>query len=488
MQKLQLFMCCIFLSAFLASCGQSNVPPVVQTDSVPDTSTQITSQEHKDKDYDVPRPKKDWIEALNTFAKDNPAFAGYDFSADRKELIFYVAEKHKGQKIELGSEESRGRKLGHMRKEFLELIDRSTGFPEVTNDHGVTINPRLLKMRSVKSSLSLADLNEYRAALQEFLYSGKANKLSIDFAQNKINLQVNDEVSQQIVLNFLRVNFIPVELVNLTIDVEKSLKNVFDSFRPAVGGVAVYFGTSASGVVLINPCTIGLPILADAVEGYLIASHCSFKQGTSNDGSVLFQKGEIIGNKTFDSPLYACTNNGSPTSCQNADTTFYKSTIPLTRGRIVLPAGNTGSLLTTIAADGKSDAYYDVTSVAERVGNGETIYSIGSTSGIRSATVVNWNSDVVVSAAVSNQVLKNMVTVSNTSFGAGCQGDSGGPWFQITGTTTAKFAGILSTGNTLLLKRTRLDDSLAPCYSNVSFSPVAQIRTAFPGRVFTFTR
>jgi hypothetical protein len=69
MQKLQLSICCIFLSAFLASCGQSNVPPVVQTDSVPDTSTQITLQERKD--YDVPKPKKDWIEALNTFATDN---------------------------------------------------------------------------------------------------------------------------------------------------------------------------------------------------------------------------------------------------------------------------------------------------------------------------------------------------------------------------------------------------------------------------------
>ncbi len=125
MRKLQLSIYCIFLSAFLVSCGQSNVP-VVQTDSVPDTSTQITSQERKD--YDVPKPKKDWIEALNTFATDNPAFAGYDFSADRKELIFYVAEKHKGQKIKFDSEESRGRKLGHMRKEFLELIDRH-GFP-----------------------------------------------------------------------------------------------------------------------------------------------------------------------------------------------------------------------------------------------------------------------------------------------------------------------------------------------------------------------
>ncbi len=482
MPKLRHSICCIFLSAFLASCGQNNVPSGVQADLVPDTSTEITVQERKD--YDVPKPKKDWIEALNTFATDHPAFAGYDFSADRKELIFYLAEKRKGQKIEFDSEESRGRKLGHMRKEFLELIDRSTGFPEVTNGHGVTVNPRSLKLQSVKSSLSLADLNEYRATLQELLYSGKANKLSIDFAQNKINLQVNDEVSQQIALNFLRINSIPVELVNLTIDVEKPLKNVFDSFRPAPGGVAVYFGTSVSGVILINACTLGLPILADAVEGYLTASHCSFKQGISDDGSVLFQKSEIIGNKTFDSPLYACTNIGSPTRCQNADVTFYKSTIPFTRGRIILPSGNTGSLLTTIAADGKSDAYYDVTSVAERVGNGETVYSIGSTSGIRSATVVNWDSDIVGSAGV----LKNMVTASNTSFGAGCQGDSGGPWFQITGTTTAKFAGIVSTGNTQLPRRIRLDDSTALCYSNVSFSPVAQIRTAFPGRVFTFTR
>ena len=489
MQKLRLSIGIIFLSAILASCGQSNVPSsVTQTDPALDTSTESTVQERKDKDYDVPKPKKDWIEALDGFASEHPAFAGYDFSSDRKELIFYIADKRKGQKIAFESEEKRVREFGHMRKEFLELIERSTGFPEVTDSHGVTINPRLSKMRTLKSSTSLADLNEYRAILQEFLYSGKASKISIDFAQNKINLQVNDEESRQLALESIKNNSIPNENINLTIGLEQSLKNLFDSFRPAVGGVAVYFGTSVSGSVLINSCSLGLPVLADAVEGYLIASHCSLKQGTSDDGSVLFQKGAAIGNKTFDSPLYACTNNGSSTRCQNADTTFYKSTIPLTRGRIILPVGNTGSLLTTLAADGTSDVYYDVTSVTERVGSGETVYSIGSTSGIRSATVVNWNSDVVVNAAVPNQVLKNMVTVSNTSFGAGCEGDSGGPWFQITGTTTAKFAGIMATGNTPLPKRVRLDDSLVPCYSNASFSPVAQIRTAFPGRVFTFTR
>ena len=64
MQKLQNSICSILLSAFLASCGQSNIPPVVQTDPIPDT-TESTLQERKDKDYDVPKPKKDWIEALD---------------------------------------------------------------------------------------------------------------------------------------------------------------------------------------------------------------------------------------------------------------------------------------------------------------------------------------------------------------------------------------------------------------------------------------
>jgi hypothetical protein len=482
MQKLRCSMYYIFLSAFLASCGQSNIPPVAQTDSVPDTSTQVTLQERKD--YDVPRPKKDWIEALNTFSTENPAFAGYDFSADRKELIFYVAEKHKGQKIEFDSEEARGRKLGHMRKEFLELIDRSTGFPEVTDGHGVTVNLRLLKMRSVKSSLSLADLNEYRTTLQEFLYSGKANKLSIDFAQNKINLQVNDEVSRLSALEFLQSHGIPSEKVDLTIGPLESSKTVFDSFRPSIGGIAVSYGTTVS---IVNVCTLGLPVLIDAVESYLIASHCSLTEGTSNDGSGLYQAGVLIGNKTFDNALYACVNGGNQTRCQNADATFYKSTIPFTRGRIILPSGNTGSLLTTTAANG-SDVYYDVTAVAERVGNGETVYSIGSTSGIRSATVVNWNTDTVVSSNIS-QVRKGMVQVSNASFGSGCQGDSGGPWFQIIGTTMAKFAGIQSAvGGTTLTPKTRLDNQLVNCFSDSYFSPVAQIRIAYPGRVLTFTR
>ena len=63
MQKLRLSIGSIFLSAILASCGQSNVPPVAQTEVTPDTSTEATLQERKDKDYDVPKPKKDWIES-----------------------------------------------------------------------------------------------------------------------------------------------------------------------------------------------------------------------------------------------------------------------------------------------------------------------------------------------------------------------------------------------------------------------------------------
>jgi hypothetical protein len=337
MRKLQCSMYCIFLSAFLASCGQSSVPPVVQTDSTPDTSTQIILQERKD--YDVPKPKKDWIEALNTFATDNPAFAGYDFSADRKELIFYVAEKRKGQKIEFDSEESRGRKLGHMRKEFLELIDRSTGFPEVTNGHGTTVNPRSLKLRSVKSFISLADLNEYRATLQEFLYSGKANGISIDFAQNKINLQVSNKTDQEAALDFLRNHGISSESVNFTIGTIINTKTLFDSFRPAVGGVNVVYGSSNATTPPFFACTLGLPVLIDTIEGYLTASHCSLTEGVSNDGSALYQAGTIIGNKTLDNAFYACTNNGNPAKCKNADTAFYKSTIPITRGRIIFPTG-----------------------------------------------------------------------------------------------------------------------------------------------------
>ena len=486
MQKLRLSIGIIFLSAILTSCGQSNVPSsVTQTDPALDTSTESTVQERKDKDYDVPKPKKDWIEALDGFASEHPAFAGYDFSSDRKELIFYIADKHKGQKIAFDSEEKQGREIGHMRKEFLELIERSTGFPEVTIGQGVIVNPRTLKMRRVKTSLSLADLNEYRTTLQEFLFLGKANKLSIDFAQNKINLQVEDTASQQLAFDFLQSHRIPIESVNLTIGFLESSKTVFGSFRPSVGGIAVYYGTSSTSTA---GCTLGLPVLVDAVEGYLVASHCSLTEGTSNDGSGLYQAGGLIGNKTFDNALYACVNGGNQTRCQNADTTFYKSTIPFTRGRIVFPSGNIGSLLTTTAADG-SDIYYDVTAVAERVGNGETVYSIGSTSGIRSATVVNWNTDTLVVDATISRVRKNMVQVSNTSFGSACAGDSGGPWYQITGTTTAKFAGIQSTsGGTTLPPKTRLDNQLANCFVDSYFSPVAQIRIAYPGRVFTFTR
>ena len=173
------------------------------------------------------------------------------------------------------------------------------------------------------------------------------------------------------------------------------------------------------------------------------------------------------------------------------NTSFYQSTIPFSRGRIILPGGNTGSLVTATTATGL-DFYYDVTAVAERVPNGDTVYSIGTTSGNRSATVTNWNTDLVFPATSTTTtiVLKNMVMVSNTSLnlGSGCTGDSGGPWYQITGPTTAKFAGIQSAVDTQVTSTTRLDSVPATCFTNSYFSPVAQIRIAYPNRVFQFTR
>jgi hypothetical protein len=131
-----------------------------------------------------------------------------------------------------------------------------------------------------------------------------------------------------------------------------------------------------------------------------------------------------------------------------------------------------------------------VTAVAERVGNGEVLSSIGASGGYRTATVTNWNYDSVLSPTANTfQILKGTVKVSNTTnFGAECTGDSGGPWFQITGSTTAKFAGIAAQADTPLIKRTLPDGSLSQCLSNGYFSPVAQIRIAYPGRVFQFTR
>ncbi len=362
-----------------------------------------------------------------------------------------------------------------------------TGFPEVTDGHGVTVNPRSLKLRSVKVSLSLADLNEYRAALQEFLYSGKANGISIDFAQNKINLQVSNKTDQEAALDFLRNHGISSESVNFTIGTIINTKTLFDSFRPAVGGVNVVYGSSNATIPPFFACTLGLSVLVDTIEGYLTASHCSLTEGVSNDGSALYQAGTIIGNKTLDNAFYACTNNGNPAKCKNADTAFYKSTIPITRGRIIFPTGGIGSILT---ASTNGDTYYDVTAVAERVGNGEVLSSIGASGGYRTATVTNWNYDSVLSPTANTfQILKGTVKVSNTTnFGAECTGDSGGPWFQITGSTTAKFAGIAAQADTPLIKRTLPDGLLSQCLSNGYFSPVAQIRIAYPGRVFQFTR
>ena len=78
--------------------------------------------------------------------------------------------------------------------------------------------------------------------------------------------------------------------------------------------------------------------------------------------------------------------------------------------------------------------------------------------------------------------------ITNTGYYASCQGDSGGSWFQITGTTTAKFAGINAASDSQINTKTRPDGQIVKCFSNGYFSPVAQIRIAYPGRVFTFIR
>ncbi len=220
MQRLRCTIGGIFLTVLWASCTQSAVKPLPKTAF----KTSITILKSRSN-----LPKKDWIAALETFAPKYPIFAGSDFSADRKEFIFYIAKKHNGKPIVFASNEARARELDRMHQAVFDLIDTTTGFPEASDATGKSINPRSLRLKDVDVLVSLADLNRFRKTLTVLLSDRTAYGISTNFAKNQVELSISNTIAQKDALEFIRKNNIPIE--NVYYEVPKRMIQVFKSTK-----------------------------------------------------------------------------------------------------------------------------------------------------------------------------------------------------------------------------------------------------------------
>jgi hypothetical protein len=389
-------------------------------------------------------PKMDWFDALEILAERFPTFAGYTFSLDRSRLIIYTTDQRS----------DRSRK---MRDTFVALVDQTTGFPEATDAQGNVVNPGSLPFTYDRAKFSRAKLNQWRSNLRKLLFVGKINKLSITDETNLVNVQVKN-IQQKIELyNYLKMNGVLPKALNITLGSNSPSKTLFDTFAPPAGGVNIQYGS------ITDRSTLGLPVLVDNVASYLTASHCSKTWGTSRDGTVMTQNAVKIGDKNIDNPLISCSSTTvGAARCQSADTTIFTAVGLFSRGRIIQTVGGTGSITTATG----SDTYYDVTSISERPAPATIVSSIGATSGFRDATVVNADTDLVYGTFSPPIVIKRVVEVNravSTGIAAGCPGDSGGPWFQITGTSTAKFLGIYTGQNNNGPSKTRPDNFTVTC-------------------------
>jgi hypothetical protein len=480
MKKTGLFIA-VTLAAILAACTGQNNPPVTavpeeiitpevgQLDSsVPSHDALDQALTAQDRDH---KPKMDWLDAIELFAQKYPSYAGFSVSEDRKKLTMFTSATDK--KSEKGEE---------VREEFLELIGKTMGFPEATDVQGRVVQPKKLKFAMSRVKYPLSRIYPWRVRLREILSLGLVNRVSINEEGNVINLQIANESNRTALNDFLAQKGIPTDVVSISVGENVRNKTLLDAFSPPVGGVDV----NAGGI----GCSVGLPVSVDNVSSYLLASHCSLKSGVSSDGSVLKQAGVTIGNKSFDNAFFACSGASIPggSSCQTADAAFYTAVGPFTRARIIFPIGGVGSTTTA-----NVDTYYDVTAVSDRPALNEVLSSIGSSTGYRDFKVVNADTDYFIPTNASTGagiVVKRTVQVarSGTTVPASCQGDSGGPVFQITGTSTAKFLGVISASLTDAPDKTLPGGAKVKCGFNAFFTPLAQIRSAYPTKVLTFTR
>jgi hypothetical protein len=210
-----------------------------------------------------------------------------------------------------------------------------------------------------------------------------------------------------------------------------------DSTRPVVAGVQVRYSNYV--------CSLGFNALRNGVAGFVIASHCSTKQG-SVDATKYYQPlnqvpGELIGMEIAD-PSYQRKIAGCPPGkvCRYSDSNFVDGAdgVAFTLGSIAKTTGPNNLSLERAGS-------FTITGEAGEL-LGDTVNKVGRTTG--------WGQGVLTRTCVhtgvssSNIVLLCQNFVENADAKIVEGGDSGAPVFKIVGGDSVSLLGNLWGGNT----------------------------------------
>lgn len=464
------------VSFVLTAC--TSVPPVLSSDSVVQDAYSVSSEELNSEVLKMHnKPLLDWDDEVFRAMHDNPRFGGY--FTDSGMLTLQMKSEH-GEKSDLTAlsetEQKRNENdIERAKKNLIKLLSTSPSAPVFPNEQGQLIPYTSITVNLAMVKVSYNRLYIWRKLLRSAFSLGLINELYIDRINNKLFAGVNSEQNRIDLLRFMTQFHISSEVVTIQIQNIVPSKTVSDQFRPVLGGIEV---TSSVG-----GCTLGLPVLLGALEGYLIASHCTEANLGVNSSVVMSQANQQIGVENNDPPNLSQSSCPTTVLCRYADVAFIKNTgVAFSRARIVKVTQTTGSKVTLTNPDG-TDQFYDVTSAPNRPTESAILSNVGATSGWKQAKVVNPSIDQVIAFKPPVMIL-GIVKISSISatYPAGCGGDSGSPWYLPTSTTTAAFYGVQSASTT---------DSIAnniPCGSIAYLSPVQQITAGFGTSVVTYTR
>ena len=212
------------------------------------------------------------------------------------------------------------------------------------------------------------------------------------------------------------------------------LTTLRDYVRPIEGGLQVRFD--------LYFCTLGFNGVRSDIDGFVVNSHCTTKQGGVN-GTRYYQPlnqidAEFIGTEIAD-PSYRRNIPECPRGrvCRYSDSAYAQraSGVAAAKGFIAkTDSVNTGSL--TIVAD-----QFRITSKGSSI-LGQTVNKVGRTTGWTQGSVTN----ICVNTAVSGT---NIVQLCQDFVSAGVGGgDSSSPVFAITSINDVQLRGILWGGDT----------------------------------------
>ncbi len=205
-----------------------------------------------------------------------------------------------------------------------------------------------------------------------------------------------------------------------------------DRIRPIEGGIQIAFGVYA--------CTLGFNGIRSSVEGFVVNSHCTDKQGGVEDTKhyqPTVATDNFIGTEIAD-PLYTkekCPPGTRGKVCRYSDSAYDRrdSGVTANLGFIARPDGvNTGSL--TIAGT------FRIVSEGPSV-KGDVVNKVGRTTGWTQGKVT----DTCVNVSVlGSRIMQRCQDIVSAGVGGG---DSGSPVFALASGDDVQLRGILWGGN-----------------------------------------